>query len=102
MKEPLLRSSVLLATLCLFLPVAWILAQDPPAQAGESGEEPLDVDLVERTERRLTQLDITIHKKKKAAEEPPELSVDDLEVVVAGERVELRYRAAYQKDVSQS
>ncbi|RLA52830.1 MAG: hypothetical protein DRQ65_06605, partial [Gammaproteobacteria bacterium] len=89
----------LLTTLLLVAPTAWTSAQeetpppptDPTEQIEPTGEEPLDVDLTEHTERRLTQIDITIRPKKKAPTEPPELSTDDLEVVVAGKRRELQH-----------
>ena len=89
----------LLTTLLLVPPAAWTSAQeetpppptDPTEQSEPTGEEPLDVDLMEHTERRLTQIDITIRPKKKSTAEPPELSTDDLEVVVAGKRRDLRH-----------
>jgi len=83
---------IALLTILLFLfPSARIPAEDPPPAADPTEQEPLDVDLIERTERRLTQIDITLRAKKKSTAELPELSIDDLEVVVTGNRVELKH-----------
>ncbi len=82
-----MRSSwfiVLLAVSLILVPAAWNHAQ-------ETDPEPVDIDLVERTERRLTAIDITIRPKKKTKAELPELTVDDLEVVVMGKRRVLRH-----------
>ena len=83
---------IALLTILLFLfPSARIPAEDPPPAADPAEQAPLDVDLIEHTERRLTQIDITIRAKKKSTAEPPELGLDDLEVIVTGNRVELKH-----------
>jgi len=88
-KRPL--SATMLVILVILVSAAWSLAQDPGPDAAEAVQEPLDLDLIERTERRLTQLDVTIRPKKKIDAELPELSVEDLEVLIVGKRVELKY-----------
>jgi hypothetical protein len=56
------------------------------------GQEPFSTEVVEETGRELVQLDVSIRpRKKNDKSELPELTPDDLELVVSGRRIEIRY-----------
>jgi hypothetical protein len=66
----------------------------PPSSEEPRGEEPIPTDIVERAERRLVQLDVSLKPKrtgKERALELPFLDIADLELVVGGKRVEIAH-----------
>lgn len=83
-------SRALVPLIVLMLGLAPSGAEDPPA-----GDGPLDLDVFEETGSRLVQIDVSFRaKKKKGGSETgeiPELSPEDFELVIGGNRMPLSY-----------